>query len=414
MTEHRDLGLFAYMHKLLADDYKHVAVKFNLKEKGRGFSETFMLYRVDGGEAVDQEYKSFLKIILRSCAKHLNHLRSIALLSRQVYQAVEKSSTKVGFRGYDRILYSDAFGRIFDKHFNEHNHSYCFYLILDRVLKHNIKHLYYNLEDEDLNKGFVPITSDEYHAAKYQATASQEHDTFLSGHDILAWRIDGSKQVDIDFYASKLLILLLSIGDIESIVDLLSCTHFTVQDASTLAQCIAVAMTKGDQYLLNRIKGMLQKIEPHHPAIVQAETQLRRYDLLARSSVSIEAINSMSGTDFEITLKSAFETYPRFASVQTTPASGDFGADLIVSTIEGTRIAIQCKRFATKVNLKAVQEVVAAVNHYACDLGVVISNNGFLPSARQLAESNGIELWDGEAVLKIFAKQFDFSEIFTS
>ena len=50
--------------------------------------------------------------------------------------------------------------------------------------------------------------------------------------------------------------------------------------------------------------------------------------------------------------------------------------------------------------------------HYHADVGIVISNNGFLNSAINLAKSNDIELWDSEKLLRLLAGESDFSVIF--
>jgi HJR/Mrr/RecB family endonuclease len=96
---------------------------------------------------------------------------------------------------------------------------------------------------------------------------------------------------------------------------------------------------------------------------------------------------------------------------ESTPKTGDFGADLIIKNNEGTRIIVQCKRFNSKVNLKAVQEIVGAMGHYFGDMGVVITNNSFLNSAVKLAESHDIELWDGYKLVSFLAGDLSFSEI---
>ena len=97
--------------------------------------------------------------------------------------------------------------------------------------------------------------------------------------------------------------------------------------------------------------------------------------------------------------------------VESTPKTGDFGADLIIENCEGTRIIVQCKRFKSKVNLKAVQEVVAAMGYYFGDMGIVITNNSFFSSAVKLAESHDIELWDGDKLLSFLSGDLSFSNI---
>ena len=40
-----------------------------------------------------------------------------------------------------------------------------------------------------------------------------------------------------------------------------------------------------------------------------------------------------------------------------------------------------------------------------------MTNNQFLPSAIKLAESNNVELWDGDKLLSFFAGELEFSII---
>ena len=73
-----------------------------------------------------------------------------------------------------------------------------------------------------------------------------------------------------------------------------------------------------------------------------------------------DSINSLSGIDFELLVINNLKKYTNFTTVESTAKTGDYGADIIVTTNNGTRVAIQCKRFSQKVNLKAVQEITAA------------------------------------------------------
>ena len=69
-----------------------------------------------------------------------------------------------------------------------------------------------------------------------------------------------------------------------------------------------------------------------------------------------------------------------------TQGSGDQGVD-VVATKRGVKMAVQCKRSSSRVGNKAVQEVFAGMHHYGADLGVVISDNSYTNSARELANS---------------------------
>ncbi len=125
--------------------------------------------------------------------------------------------------------------------------------------------------------------------------------------------------------------------------------------------------------------------------------------------VDFENIDNLSGRDFEQLLINKFIEYG--FKVKDTATTGDFGADIILDAHDDTRFVIQCKRFKSKVNLKAVQEVVGALSHYNGDIGLVITSSSFLPSAKTLAESNRIELWDGDSLVKFLSGDLSFSQV---
>ena len=82
-----------------------------------------------------------------------------------------------------------------------------------------------------------------------------------------------------------------------------------------------------------------------------------------------------------------------FVNVSVTPGSGDQGVDVIAEK-EGVRYAIQCKCYSSALGNTPVQEVCAGKSMYNCHVGVVMTNNYFTAGAKQLAEKNGILLWD--------------------
>lgn len=120
-------------------------------------------------------------------------------------------------------------------------------------------------------------------------------------------------------------------------------------------------------------------------------------------NVILASIDGMEGYEFEGFLKSVFERLGY--SVIHTPLSGDQGADLILSGNKG-RIAVQAKRYSSKVSNKAVQEVVASKALYKCTEGLVVTNNYFTNSAIELAEANGIGLIDREKLKKMIIKSY--------
>ncbi|WP_245496568.1 restriction endonuclease [Lichenibacterium ramalinae] len=77
--------------------------------------------------------------------------------------------------------------------------------------------------------------------------------------------------------------------------------------------------------------------------------------------------------------------------VETTPVTGDQGADLIAEA-QGCRVVIQCKFYSKPVGNKAVQEAHAALGFHAGDWAAVVSNASFTRSAHELARANDVVL----------------------
>jgi HJR/Mrr/RecB family endonuclease len=77
--------------------------------------------------------------------------------------------------------------------------------------------------------------------------------------------------------------------------------------------------------------------------------------------------------------------------VATTPASGDFGVDILVTTnLETT--AIQCKNYSGLVGVEAVMQVHSGGHYYGCNRFAVYSMNGFSQAALDMAQKLRVEL----------------------
>jgi restriction system protein len=110
----------------------------------------------------------------------------------------------------------------------------------------------------------------------------------------------------------------------------------------------------------------------------------------------IYQVDSMSGITFEDYLATLLKA--KGYGVQQTPASGDYGVDLILSS-NGIKIAVQAKRYSDKVGIKAVQEISSAKNYYGVDECWVITNNYFTVPAINLADSNAVKLIDRDQLV---------------
>ena len=120
----------------------------------------------------------------------------------------------------------------------------------------------------------------------------------------------------------------------------------------------------------------------------RAKTQ-RYLRLLGRSDLA--TMDLLDGVSFEVRLAKLFHDLGYHVTM--TPGSHDFGADL-VGERRGERIVVQAKRLGAQVGIAAVQEVAGARMHYRATRAIVVTNQTFTASARELAISNGVELWD--------------------
>lgn len=170
---------------------------------------------------------------------------------------------------------------------------------------------------------------------------------------------------------------------INSALELYKIDNGIFQDATLLSLLIDKSINNGDLDTSIKLLSDFTNQEPYHPSIPVFQSKIKQIELReylkTTCAIDFSKINELSGIEFENLVMDKFLELG--FKVNSTPKSGDYGADLIIENSEGTRIVVQCKRFKSKVNLKSVQEVVGAMGHYAGDLGLVITNNSFLISA---------------------------------
>ncbi|MGG3449744.1 restriction endonuclease [Domibacillus aminovorans] len=125
---------------------------------------------------------------------------------------------------------------------------------------------------------------------------------------------------------------------------------------------------------------------------------------LAREKIlelGIKEIDVMKGTDFENYLGVLFEKMGY--KVQYTPASGDYGTDLIIRK-DVRAIAVQAKRYKSTVGVSAIQEVSGARGYYSTNEAWVVTNNTFTKNACNLAERTSVKLIDRGYLINLIAK----------
>lgn len=103
-------------------------------------------------------------------------------------------------------------------------------------------------------------------------------------------------------------------------------------------------------------------------------------------------IDEMKGREFEKFCAQLLER-KGFIDVNITKASGDFGVDILAEK-EGVTYAIQCKRYADPVGVKAIQEAYAGREYYDRMVGAVLTNQYFTAPAVEAGKKLKILLWD--------------------
>lgn len=143
------------------------------------------------------------------------------------------------------------------------------------------------------------------------------------------------------------------------------------------------------------IEKILTRLE--EKKLIDFENRIMNNNDNSKEKYTISDIDLMNGHAFEDFIAMLFSKMGFSSNV--TKGSGDQGIDVLAEK-DGRKIGIQTKRYSSKVTNTAVQEVVAGLKFYDCDQGLVIINNYFTDSARELAEVNDIVLWDRDMLIQ--------------
>ncbi len=115
--------------------------------------------------------------------------------------------------------------------------------------------------------------------------------------------------------------------------------------------------------------------------------------LFRRRRLASSAFEDMEGHEFEYFCADLLKDHG-FCEVEVTKGSGDYGIDILAEK-DGVTYAIQCKRYAAPVGVKAVQEAYAGRDYYDRMVGAVMTNQYFTAPAVEAAKKLKILLWDG-------------------
>ncbi len=117
---------------------------------------------------------------------------------------------------------------------------------------------------------------------------------------------------------------------------------------------------------------------------------------MSENNITLEKTDNCTGLEFEKIAKEILLNN-KYENVIVTKSSGDQGADVIAYK-DGVKYAIQCKKYTQAVGNSAVQEAIGSKSIYDCHVAVVMTNNYFTKSAKELAQKNLVLLWDREVL----------------
>lgn len=115
---------------------------------------------------------------------------------------------------------------------------------------------------------------------------------------------------------------------------------------------------------------------------------------------SVDDISILKGQSFEDFLCSVFSDLGY--SVELTPSSGDYGADLILARDE-KKVVVQAKQYSKPVGFDAIKEAHFARTFYSATDAWVIATHGFTQQAISAADATDIRLIDGNELVSYIA-----------
>ena len=115
-------------------------------------------------------------------------------------------------------------------------------------------------------------------------------------------------------------------------------------------------------------------------------------------SCDLSLIDNTTGREFETFMVELFEKLGYSATV--TNRSKDHGCDMMLQQGE-YRIAVQAKRSESELNFTSVQRALDSLKKYHAQLAIVVTNNKFISSAKQLAKIKNVTLIDRKKLLDL-------------
>ena len=112
----------------------------------------------------------------------------------------------------------------------------------------------------------------------------------------------------------------------------------------------------------------------------------------------LSSLDSTFGREFEIFVITLFEKLGFSSTI--TNRSKDYGCDIMLQQGE-YRIAVQAKRSESELTFTSVQRALDSLKKYDATFSIVVTNNKFISSAKQLAKIKNVVLIDRKKLLDL-------------
>ena len=116
------------------------------------------------------------------------------------------------------------------------------------------------------------------------------------------------------------------------------------------------------------------------------------------TSSDLSSLDNTSGREFEIFVVDLFKKLGFSSTI--TNRSKDYGCDMMLQQGE-YRIAVQAKRSESELTFTSVQRALDSLKKYDAKLAIVVTNNKFMSSAKQLAKIKNVVLIDRKKLLDL-------------
>ena len=147
------------------------------------------------------------------------------------------------------------------------------------------------------------------------------------------------------------------------------------------------------RYLRDTLKFAQQQHKELSNKHVELDRWHRRY-----GSLEIVELKKLSGIEFEDYLANLF--IAQGYTIQKTPISGDYGADLLIKK-DQRLIAVQAKCYSGSVGVSAVQEALSGMAYYSCHSAWVVTTGNYTNNAVELATKSNVRLIDSHELGKL-------------